>query len=273
MKKSIKQTFIGLALSVFSISAMAQCPQLTNLNLTLGANGTASVNPVISGTVNPTQTEYYWTVSPNATQTSGFFQQQGTFQFPANGTYTLCLNITDSLANCWTNQYCTTVNISNMSPTSCQAGFTYNTDSSCVTHFVNTSIGSNLTYEWYINGNTDTTSNPSAYLSYGFNAVRLLTYSSGILCDSIHMPVYVYCGSSSACNASFTSYTDTNCVTHLTNSSTGTNLTYEWYDLSNYSLLSTQQNPSLNLGQGYYIIGLITYSNYQVCYSSSSYFN
>src|ERR1700740_3563476 len=119
MKKRIKQTLMGMALSVVSIAAFAQCPTITNLNISYGANGTASVTPVINGSVSPSQTMYYWSVSPNATQTSSIFSQQGVFQFPANGIYTLCLMFNDSSAMCSSNQYCDTIHITNSSNTSC----------------------------------------------------------------------------------------------------------------------------------------------------------
>ena len=97
MKTTITKKLLGLALSVFSITALAQCPTITNLNATTGANGTATVTPVITNSVliGPAS-NLYWSTYPNATQTSS----QGTFQFSANGTYSVCLNYIDSLNGC-----------------------------------------------------------------------------------------------------------------------------------------------------------------------------
>lgn len=276
MKTNLTQKLIGVLLSVFSIAGFAQCPTITNLNVTYGANGTASVSPAINGTVSPSQTMYYWNVTPNATQTTGIFSQQGEFQFPANGTYTICLMFNDSSVACSSNQYCDVINITNTSSTSCQANFTYYTDSACVTHFVNSSVGNNLTYQWYYNGVAwTTTTNPADMLSNGWSNITLLSYSNGVFCDSISQQLYLNCnGTSGSCSAGFATYTDSNCVTHFNNYSTGSNLTYQWYEMSGgFGLLSTQQNPSLNLSQGQHFIGLYTYSNGQFCDSLTQFVN
>lgn len=270
MKKTITKGILTVALSLLCVPVIiAQCAQITGLNVTYGANGSASVNPTISGSTGMLTT-YYWQVYPNATQTSGSSSSTGTFQFPANGTYTLCLQISDSSNFCMSNQYCTLVNITNMSANSCQAGFTYNTDSSCVTHFVNTSQGNNLNYIWNIAANTYTVANPNVSLSNGVYTAVLYTYSNGQFCDSTSHTVYVNCGGgnpSGSCNAGFNYYTDsTTCQSHFINTSTGSNLTYEWYDITNtYSLISTSTNPVLNLSAGYHYIALYTYSNGQFC--------
>lgn len=278
MKTRIKQKLVILALSVCTISAFAQCPGvITNMTISYGANGTASITPVINGGgVSPSQTMYYWNISPNVSQTSGMMDQQGTFQFPANGTYMVCISYNDSAAMCSSNQFCDTINITNNNSTSCQSGFTYSTDSSCTTYFVNTSIGSNLTYQWNINGSMNASVNPNVVLQNGWNHVTLYSFSGGAFCDSLHQTIYSNCGGTfGSCNSAFTSYTDSNCVTHFTNASTGTNLTYQWYDFSNSSspLLSTQQDPNLNLTQGQHYIGLYTYSNGQYCDSITQVIN
>lgn len=270
MKNTITKGILTLALSLLCVPVIvAQCVQITGLNVTLGANGTASVNPSTTGSTG-LLTTYYWQVNPAATQTSGSGASTGTFQFPANGSYTVCLQISDSSNFCMSNQYCALVNITNMSANSCQAGFTYNTDSSCVTHFVNTSQGNNLNYIWYIAANTYTVANPNVSLTNGVYTALLYTYSNGQLCDSTSQTVSVNCGGgnpSGGCYAGFNYYTDTaTCQTHLINTSTGSNLTYEWYDITNtYSLVSTASNPVLNLSAGYHYLALYTYSNGQYC--------
>src|ERR1700752_2816643 len=74
------------------------CPNITGLNASFGANGTATITPVIAGTVSATQTNYYWYINSGATQISSITDPQGVFQFPANGSYTVCLNYNDSAA-------------------------------------------------------------------------------------------------------------------------------------------------------------------------------
>lgn len=271
--KTIKQTILGLALSVFSITAMAQCPTVTNMSVTLGANGTATITPILSWSVSPTQTMYYWFVTPSATQTSGTFQSNGTFQFPANGSYTLSVSINDSLSGCSSTGN-TAINISNMAPNSCNAAFTAHTDSSCVTHFVNSSVGTNLTYEWYNMSNgfllLSNAANPTATLGNGTHLIGLYSYSNGAFCDSTTLAITVNCsgsGTNTACQASFYSYTDSSCITHFINTSTGTNLTSSW-TINNMCYPPSGSNLSLSLANGSYPVLLQTYSNGVLCDSS-----
>lgn len=276
MKTTITKKIIALTLSVFSITALAQCPTITNLNVTLGANGTASLTPVISGTVSPSMTMYYWQISPSGNLNSNQFQSQGEMQFYANGTYSVCLNFSDSLNGCWSNQYCTTVTISNLPASSCHADFTAYSDSNCVTYFNNTSTGNSITYDWLINGNHYSSVNPIVNLPNGNHSVLLQTYYAGQPCDSISHNVYVGCSGSNtvSCQANFTYSTDTACVTYITNTSTGTNLTYEWYDITNNNnpiLISTATNPVLNLTQGYTMLQMATFSNGTFCDSTNQY--
>lgn len=274
--KTIKQTILGIALCLLSLVVDAQCVTITNLNVSLGANGTASVTPVTTGTTSPMFTTYYWQVYPNGAQNNSSTQSFGEFQFPANGTYSVCLNISDSLNGCWSNTYCTSVTITNMSASSCNSAFTAYTDSNCVTHFVNGSTGNNLTHQWYINGTNYYSANPSVTLPNGSYPIVLETFSNGAFCDSTYQYVTVGCGGTStvSCQAAFTFYTDSNCVTHFTNTSTGSNLTYYWYDMSNgFSPLSTSTNLSVNLTDSLHYIGLYTYSNGTFCDSATSYVN
>ena len=256
MKTTITQKLLGLALSVFSITAVAQCPTITSLNATNGANGTATVTPVVTNSllIGPTSS-FYWSTYPTATQTS----VNGTFQFPANGTYSVCLNYVDSLNSCWSS-LCTAVTINNMSAASCNASFYFYTDSSCVTHFVNTSTGNNLTYNWYITGSSYTSANPSASLTNGsYNAV-LYTYSGGAFCDSTSQYISISCGGSGTntpCQASFYTYTDSSCVTHFVNTSTGGGNEI-WY--INGMTYSTSTSPAVALVNGSYYATLYSYT-------------
>lgn len=251
MKTTITKKLLGLALSVFSITAMAQCPTVTNMSITLGTNGTATVTPILSMATS-TMTMYYWNVSPNATQTSSIWQANGTFQFPANGSYTLTVSVSDSLNGCATTGS-TALSITNMSATACNAAFTTNTDSSCVTHFVNSSTGSNLSYNWNINGNSYTSTNPNVSLPNGTYPVVLYTYSGGSFCDSINQSITVSCGggTTTPCQASFYTYTDSSCVTHFVNSTPCT------YSVSSWNINGTMyytSSPALSLTDGNYFV-------------------
>ena len=197
MKTTIIKKILGLALSVFSMAAMAQCPTITNINATLGSNGTATISATINGTVSPILATYFWGVTQNNGFITSSTQSQAELQFPANGRYLVCLQITDSLSGCGPMQYCDSIFISNMLPTTCNASFTSYIDSNCVTHFVNSSTGNNLTYKWYDISNgyvlLSTAQNPILTLANGTNAIVLQTYSSGQFCDTMTQYINVNC--------------------------------------------------------------------------------
>lgn len=261
MKTNFTQKLLGLALSVFSISALAQCPTITNMNVTLGANGTATITPVLSGTVS-SQTVYYWSASPSAYQTNGSNSVNGEFQFPSNGTYTVSLFLSDSTAGCWDTGNAT-LTISNMSANYCQANFHASTDSLCVTHFYNTSSGSNLTYQWYDMSNNgfvqlSTATNPTLSLTNGSYLIALYSYANGAFCDSSTQIVNVNCnpGGSSSCQASFYYYTDSLCDTHFINTSTNSG-DASW--IIDGMSISNIQNPPVALANGTYYATLYNY--------------
>ncbi len=264
MKKTFFKKLIVLALNVFSITALAQCPTITNLNVTLGANGTATINPIISGTIGVFNSDYLWQVTPNATQTSYSWNQQGTFSFPANGSYTVCLTYIDSTTMCSSNQYCSVINITNYVGPPCNASFNYYTDVNCITHFNNTSTGSNISYLWNINGSNYTTTSPTVSLPNGNFNSSLKILSGGLVCDSAYSNVAINCTTGmTSCNANYSYYTDSNCVTHFINSSTGSNLTYQW-NIGTYAYTSAP-NPSVILPSGNHYVVFYTYSSGVKC--------
>ena len=140
MKTTMTQKLMGLALSLLSLTSFGQCAQITGLNVTYGANGTATIIPNMTGTTNPMLTTFYWQTSGGVSQTG--WGSNETFQFPCNGYYWVCVQYNDSSSFC-TDSFCESVNITNMWPTACSAGFSVYTDSSCVTDFVNTSSYAN----------------------------------------------------------------------------------------------------------------------------------
>lgn len=140
-----------------------------------------------------------------------------------------------------------------------------------------TSIGTGSFY-WTVN--------PSAYsvpISGSNNSMQALSFTStGVytVCayytDSTTMCSASTCTTinvtstvNTSCNAAYSSYTDsTNCWTYFTNASTGTNLTYKWYQMPGMSLISTSANPAFTLGNGSHTIALYTYSNGVFCDST-----
>lgn len=274
MKTKVTKVLMGLMLSICSFLVNAQCAStVTGLNVYDDGSGSGilGLTPVINGSVDSATTNYYWNITPNA---QPFFilgpnSFPAPFIFPSNGTYTVCLHFTDSVAMCTSNQYCTVITVTN-SPNNCDAQFTYYTDSSCVTHFQNSSIGNNLTYSWLINNQPFSIENPNVVLPNGWNQAILYTYSNGSFCDSSYININVNCNANpSGCDASFTYSVDSNCVAHFTNTSTGSNLTYQWYNFTTNTVFSTQQSPSLVLDSVGNYIALFTYSNGQFCDSLS----
>ncbi len=104
-----KSTILGIALSVLSICANAQCPTLTALNVAYTTGSTATITAVSTGT---TMASYYvWSVSPSASFTSGGYGSVKELTFPANGSYTVCASINDSSMVCTTTSSCTVINV------------------------------------------------------------------------------------------------------------------------------------------------------------------
>jgi hypothetical protein len=149
--------------------------------------------------------------------------------------------------------------------TVCAASFyTYTDTSSCLTHFVNTSTGTALTYNWYINGVSYSTTNPIVNLPNGNYNVTLFNSSAGVFCDSTSQIVNVSCGSGtvnpSGCHAkaSFSLFKDSSNVGNYFayNLSTGTGvLSYLW-NFGDGST-STQQYPFHQYATpGHYVVCL-----------------
>ncbi|MBI3520812.1 MAG: PKD domain-containing protein [Bacteroidetes bacterium] len=168
----------------------------------------------------------------------------------------------------------------NCTPTpTCNASYTYSTDTSCMTHFINMSTGTNLTYSWveYNNGYTllSHNINPTLSLSNGQHIIKLYSFSSYALCDSTTQIITINCTPTPTCNSSFTYSTDVNCVTHLINTSSSSNLTFSWTEKigTNYTLLANTTNPTLYLSNGMHIIQLTVSSNGTYCSSTTQTLN
>jgi PKD repeat protein len=256
--KTIKQTILGLALSVFSISAFAQC--LTSVSVTVLSNtnnGNLTVSQVFNiptSTVIPVYNSYALYGSNSYYGNS--FSMGGSFTFNniPSGTYSLCVSDSSNCSGWIYLNNCTTVVITNTVVTPCNAAFTQYTDSSCMTHFINSSTGSGLTYQWieYPTGLVSTATNPILNLSNGNHTIILITLSGGSQCDSVMQTVNVNCAGGSTntpCSASFSTYTDSACLTHFINTTPCTYSTSSWnINGTNYFTSS----PVLNLVNGWY---------------------
>lgn len=264
--KTIKQTILGLALSVFSITAFAQCP--TSVSVTVLSN-TNNGNLTVSQVFNiPTSTTVPMSNSYSLYGANSFYGSSygmgGSYTFNniPSGTYSLCV-MDSSFCGGPATQFlynCTMVTITNTAvATMCNASYTQYTDSNCLTHFVNNSTGSNLTYEWYEFPSftlLSSAANPVLNLGAGNHSIGLYTYSNGNYCDSLTQTVNVNCsgsGTNTPCTASFYTYTDSACLTHFINTTPCTYSTSSWnINGTNYFTAS----PALNLANGVYNVTL-----------------
>ncbi len=269
--KTIKQFFFIIVLGFSSIIVNAQCPTVTNLAITYGANGSATVTPTVLGPINPTQTAYNWSIYGGG-QSSTINQNILNYSFSMNTSYSVCLTVSDSSTSCPPSTLCALATVTNVNTSSsCHAAFTSYTDSNCVTHFVNSSTGNNLTYQWYNMSNNfnlfSSTTNTNYSFTNGTYLIALYAYSNGAFCDSITQVVTVNCAGGStntACQASFSSYTDSNCVTHFINTSTGNNISSSW-TVNNICYPPSSSSLNLSLANGTYPVMLQIYSNGQLC--------
>ncbi len=130
-------------------------------------------------------------------------------------------------------------------------------------------------YFWSLSDGTNTIYYNSTSSTHTFTGMASGTYS---LCasynDSINAcTAYGNCSvlsvvnTNTTCTAAYQYYLDsTFCRVYFTNNSSGTNLSYKWYDTSTgFVLLSTSPNPVLSLSQGLHHVVLYSYSSGQYC--------
>ena len=274
MKTSTKQLLMGLALSSFSISLSAQCPTTVNATIVSNTNnGNLTVSQSFGTPTNSTTAIHnYYTLTNGSYSAYGNSSSAFGSALLSNvpsGTYTLCVH--DSISGCPTISSCIPVTITNtvVAP-ACHASFNYHTDSSCVTHFVNTSTGTGYTAVWEIDGTAYSIPSPAVSLANGYHFARFIQYNpNGSVCDSVGQYVSIACAGGTitpaTCNASFYIYSDSSCATHFVNTSTGSGLTYQWnIDGNSYS----SANPVVSLSNGNHNVWLTTLSGGSFCDST-----
>ncbi len=146
--------------------------------------------------------EAYWSFGDG---TSGSYGTQVSHTYTANGTYSACLFIYDTIANC-NDTACYTVTITSVSnsTSTCSASFNYSVDASNAykLNFNNTSTNAVTAYWWFGGSSSSNLYNPShTFNTIGYQTVCLTTYdSSGNLCDSVCQTIYVQ-GNTTSCQA------------------------------------------------------------------------
>lgn len=277
MKSTFIKKLATLALSVFAITGFSQCPTINYLGVSQGNGGVATVAAAMTNTTSILGS-YSWSVYPSATVTSQMYNQIS-YQFPANGMYTVCATYYDSTLMCNSSITCTLVPVTTATTGTsggCNAAFSAVTNT-CTTHFINSSTGVNVTYKWYELPSftlLSTQTSPYMTLTPGNHTIALYAYSNGQFCDSAAATINVTCASTNTtCNAAFShTLNPSNCVTYFYSNSTGTNLTYEWRNMSvsGSPVISTQQNFGASLGNANQLIALYVYSNGQFCDSTTA---
>ena len=191
------------------------------------------------------------------------FSQHPTHSYNSNGTYVVCLTISDS-SGC-SDTHCDTLTVSGTTG-NCQASFTASSQGNSA-FFTNTSTSptGNLSYVWdFGDGSSSTQTNPQhTYNSSGTYTVCLTISDSnncsGTFCDTISVG-----STGGTCAASFTTTTQGNfLVLTNTSSSPSGGLSYVW-DFGDGNT-STMQHPTHNYAQGGTYIVCLTISDSVGC--------
>ncbi|MBL7932890.1 MAG: T9SS type A sorting domain-containing protein [Bacteroidia bacterium] len=166
-------------------------PCQANFAVSLGANGYASFVSTSTGTsATSTYTWSFGTTGPSASQT-----------YSANGVYTVCLALTNSVTGC-NSSTCQAFTISNVttapSGTPCQASFNYTLGANGLANFASNSTGTSGTtiYSW-------------SFGAFGANASN--TYTS----NGVKMVCLTISDTSANCSST---YCDSLLITNVTNS-------------------------------------------------------
>lgn len=224
--KLTKVLMIGALMSL-GLKANAQC----------SASYTFSVSPANDGTVDFTSTSltgsgpyYIWSFGDG----SMGYGATPTHVYSTTGTYTVCLQLMDSLSAC-SDTICNTISVVNSgSGGSCAASFTP-FDSLGYGYFWNTSVGSGLTSTWdFGDGSTGTSTGDITHLYAAPGAYHVcLTISNffgtctSSYCDTIH----ITSSSSGACMGIVNTYfsaTDSSSYGVFNNTPSGPGQVYFW---------------------------------------------
>ena len=175
----------------FCDSVMVGSPVQTNCSAYWGF--IMGTNDVTYSPFNPIAgASYHWDFGDGNTSSL----ENPTHQYTQNGTYTVCLTITDSSQNC-TDTYCAQMYISNTGSGTgsgnCDASFTY-VDSNGVVYFIPTSPSAGMNYSWsFGDGGTSYQAYPMhQYNQMGVYTVCLTIYDSTLnctdtYCDSLYV--------------------------------------------------------------------------------------
>lgn len=188
---------------------------------TAGSGGTVSFNANTS--LNSSAAMYQWVIN-NTVYTGSTLN----YTFSQNGTYQVCLFVSDSMNNCM-DSTCNMVTVNNAG-SGCTAVFTYLCSPSSVSLTAGGALSASMTYTWLVNGNV---------VGNGQNYTYAATAGTYTIClaimDTVSNCTDTTCQTvtvgTTVCQANFYIYPDSAGPPHTyigVNMSTGSNLTYTW---------------------------------------------
>lgn len=205
------------------------CYVVANFSASVGSNGTVTFTSNSIGNINLEN----WYFGDGTTYTNtGSMTTTLNHTYTADGTYNVCLFVEDTTIQGCLDTLCIPVVISNTSnPCTPAASYTYVDNGSGIFSFTNTSTGATQ-YQWsFGDGNNSSATSPThAFAANGFYNVVLTAYTSTNCISTYNTVIFVSnVPNNPPCNAGFSMYLDslTNNII-VTNSSTGTNLSYFW---------------------------------------------
>ena len=208
-----KAMIAGLfALTALSFRVNAQCQ--AGFTLTVNTNTVTFTNTSTGGG----QPTYYWSFGDGNYD----WQTNPVHVYPANGSYTVCLTLYDSLNFGCQSTVCDSLFIFNAPNPPCNAGFTFYSDSANQNgiQFSHGSSNNPISWSWtFGDGGTSTLQNPVHQYANAGSYIACLTIvdAFGNTCSHCDTVTYYPC----TLNASFTSNTANDPQISFTNTSTG----------------------------------------------------
>ncbi len=226
----LKNATLGLCL----FSGLNSIAQNCNALFSITAGNTAGLFSFASTGNNTNSTSYYWSLDNGVYIGSGHTNSLS-YQFPANGTYQVCLQVVDSLNNmCW-DYKCDSVVVSGLSNNNgggCQASFLSYPDSSQTgyTFFSTSAASPSALYSWTIDGVYSGSGNVmNSNLSNGLHQVCLTVNDSANNCSDTFCDYVDVNNNGGGCQASYVAFLDSiNGFTFVSTSNVSPSATYSW---------------------------------------------
>jgi PKD repeat protein len=215
-----------------TVTSVAPCIVIAGFTYTDNGSGNYSFTNTSTGA---TTLNYIWSFGDGNFNGGGSLANpNSSHTYSSNGSYTVCLDLYDTLTGC-SDQYCDTIVVTSITPCNTTANFSVTDNGGGNYSFNNSSTGGSLSYYWnFGDGNTSSNTNPNhTYIANGTYPVQLMVFDmidsncydilvQTIQVSNISNPI--------PCFAAFVLIPDTPAVGNLLvyNSSVGNNLTYFW---------------------------------------------